>query len=378
MIRRLYVDNFRSLVDFTWEPGAETLVLGYNGSGKTTVLDAIDIIRGWAWGWERLPELLSREQLTRWSQLKFCLFELDVQTQTGLFRYQVEFEFWRRDEETSVRAESLHLGENLVFSRNGSTVTVHNGESFPVANYVLPTNQSAVMSVFASDYPELAGAFLNALSFMIVARPMPPMMESEARRPDPRASHRFENFIAWYQNWAQQQKFSRAWDGLLNEVWEDFDYLELERLGRDTTGLNAVFKHPTGPNGEFKLEFQELSEGERMLIVQYALLAYQKAQTPTTIILDEPDNFVALSEIQPWLLRFLDERPEGGQVILVSHNAEIIRTFGESNTVWFERRDHRSPTTLRYVKPDDTGLTLDERIRRGWIGEEDAEEAPHG
>jgi predicted ATPase len=34
MIRRLYVDNYRSLVDFTWEPGHETLVLGLNGAGK--------------------------------------------------------------------------------------------------------------------------------------------------------------------------------------------------------------------------------------------------------------------------------------------------------------------------------------------------------
>lgn len=33
MIRRIYVDNFRSLVDFTWEPGKEVLMVGYNGSG---------------------------------------------------------------------------------------------------------------------------------------------------------------------------------------------------------------------------------------------------------------------------------------------------------------------------------------------------------
>ena len=47
MIRRLYVDNFRSLVDFTWEPGKECLVLGYNGNGKTSALEALNILMNW-------------------------------------------------------------------------------------------------------------------------------------------------------------------------------------------------------------------------------------------------------------------------------------------------------------------------------------------
>ena len=75
MIRRLYVDNFRSLVDFTWEPGSETLVLGYNGSGKTSALDAIDLVRDWASERRRLEELISPEQHTRWSEKEVVRFE---------------------------------------------------------------------------------------------------------------------------------------------------------------------------------------------------------------------------------------------------------------------------------------------------------------
>jgi ATPase subunit of ABC transporter with duplicated ATPase domains len=200
---------------------------------------------------------------------------------------------------------------------------------------------------------------------MIVVRPMPPEMESEANRPEFRASHRFENFIAWYWNQTQTGKFPSQWLGLLDEVWADFDYLELEPSGRKFF-LNAVFK-PSGSSSAFKLEFQELSEGERMLIVLYALLAYQKAQEPTTIIIDEPDNFVALSELQPWLLAMLDSRPEDGQLILVSHNPEIMQVMGEGAVAWFARRSHTSPTTIGPFPADDSGLSIAERIRLGWI-----------
>lgn len=37
MITRLYVDNYRSLVNFELKLGATNLLLGANGSGKTSV-----------------------------------------------------------------------------------------------------------------------------------------------------------------------------------------------------------------------------------------------------------------------------------------------------------------------------------------------------
>jgi energy-coupling factor transporter ATP-binding protein EcfA2 len=366
MIRRLHVDNFRSLADFTWEPGCESLVVGYNGSGKTTALDAVDVIRKWAHGWDRLENYLSADQLTRWSDSEGVLFELDVEAPEGLFRYRVEFEFGRRRGVPQVRREALRIGPRTVFIRTKEAISVRNGRSKPTAHYPLPRNQSAVTALSASADPELSVAFLNALSRMIVVRPMPPTMDNEAGSPQQQPSHRFENFVGWYWNNAVRGKFPNAFLGLLNDVWPEFENLNLEQLGRKFS-LSVVFKEPRAPAGEFKLDFTELSDGERMLIVLYTLLAYQRATPATTIIIDEPDNFVALAELQPWLLKMLDERPDGGQIIIVSHNSEIIQTMGYESAAFFHRADHLSKTLVRPVDPDDTGLSLDERLRRGWL-----------
>ena len=43
-LRSIYVDNFKSLVDFRLSLAPFTCLIGLNGSGKSTVLQAIDFI----------------------------------------------------------------------------------------------------------------------------------------------------------------------------------------------------------------------------------------------------------------------------------------------------------------------------------------------
>lgn len=80
----------------------------------------------------------------------------------------------------------------------------------------------------------------------------------------------------------------------------------------------------------------ELSEGQRCLIALYMILHFLIAKGHTVLI-DEPDNFIALREIQPWLLaaeRAVED--SGGQLILISHHPEVLNhwasTGGFTNT----------------------------------------------
>jgi ABC-type uncharacterized transport system fused permease/ATPase subunit len=41
MLTRVYIDNFRSFQNFEFKPEAKQLLLGTNGSGKTSLLEAI-------------------------------------------------------------------------------------------------------------------------------------------------------------------------------------------------------------------------------------------------------------------------------------------------------------------------------------------------
>jgi AAA15 family ATPase/GTPase len=57
MIERIYIDNFRTLVNFEWKPGRLALLLGDNGTGKTSVIDAL-------WGVFALISL--EDELQKW------------------------------------------------------------------------------------------------------------------------------------------------------------------------------------------------------------------------------------------------------------------------------------------------------------------------
>lgn len=365
MIRRIFVDNFRSLVDFEWKPSPEVLVLGANGSGKTALLDAIDVIRCWPWGWLRVEEMFDADAITRWSESKVVRFELDMDIGSVEYRYRLEFDCGSRDKVPKLKFEELSYGEKTILNRQNEAVSYIDSEG-KQNHFPLPTSQSAVAALFAGQGAADAAPFLHALAQMIVVRPLPRLMENEAKRLETRAAYYFENFVAWYWNQAGTGKFPSVLFELLENVWPEFDYLKLEPLGRSMS-LSAVYRGREPALPGLTLEFHELSEGERMLIALYALAAYQRLSPPTSIIIDEPDNFIALSELQPWLLRILDDRPDCGQIIVVSHNAEIVNTMGERRVALFERSDHMARTTVRTLDPDASGLGLSERITRGWL-----------
>ena len=45
MLTRLYVTNYRCLVNFEFKPSNKQLIIGRNGTGKTTVFDVLALLR---------------------------------------------------------------------------------------------------------------------------------------------------------------------------------------------------------------------------------------------------------------------------------------------------------------------------------------------
>jgi len=86
-----------------------------------------------------------------------------------------------------------------------------------------------------------------------------------------------------------------------------------------------------------------------------------------TICLDEPDNFVALAEIQPWLFELSDRiEDQGGQVILISHHPELINILAPEHAVIFSREDG-GPVRVEAFRSDIFHkLAPAEQVARGW------------
>jgi ATPase subunit of ABC transporter with duplicated ATPase domains len=86
-----------------------------------------------------------------------------------------------------------------------------------------------------------------------------------------------------------------------------------------------------------------------------------------TVLIDEPDNFIALREIQPWLLA-AEEAVEDhdGQLILISHHPEVLNQWASEHGLRFFREDNGHVRTQKFKADENGNLQPSELIARGW------------
>ena len=85
------------------------------------------------------------------------------------------------------------------------------------------------------------------------------------------------------------------------------------------------------------------------------------------MFLDEPDNYLALREVQPWLAEVVDRCGDTlEQAVLVSHHPVTIDYMAGAKGRWF-CRDKDGPARVS-SKPERAidGLSLSETVARGW------------
>jgi ATPase subunit of ABC transporter with duplicated ATPase domains len=89
-----------------------------------------------------------------------------------------------------------------------------------------------------------------------------------------------------------------------------------------------------------------------------------------TVFIDEPDNFVSLGEIQPWLLAIESMvEDQKGQLILVSHHPELLNYWAARHGLRFFREENGHVRTEQFKTDPNGDLHPSELIARGWEGE---------
>jgi hypothetical protein len=205
------------------------------------------------------------------------------------------------------------------------------------------------------------------------------LAEREAEQP----TQDLSNFAPWYRYMTQERgDAASSLREHLRKIMPGLESLDLRSAGANTRTLAVRFVSP-GPDADdgtlpewtrelaanrkgkerFTVGFRELSEGQRVLICLYALLNFVVGPQ-ACIFLDEPENFVAIPEIQPWLVELRDRLDEGGQVILLSHHPEIINYLAPDIGLVFERSDTGPVRVSNYQSG--SPLSPAEQIARGW------------
>jgi predicted ATPase len=369
MLTRLYVDNYRALVNSELPLLPRTLLLGRNGTGKSSFGDVLMRIQMLLYGASKTDEIFGPNSLTRWQQVPHQTFELDVQGPSGQYQYHLKIEHrdtsGTEEPRTKIVQETLTLDSRPLFSFVDGTVHLYRDDHAVAADYPFDISRAALGTITPRSDNHKLSWFNWWFRGLTVLQPNPQAIAGLVEQDDFLLLVTASNFAAWYHAAsAADKRRDLALHNILSEVLPGFDALNFEPAGPGRWYLRVDF---SGPRGSLPLYLPELSDGQRSLILLYAVLYFLVAQG-RTVFLDEPDNFVALEEIQPWLLTATDMVDDGqGQIVIVSHHPEIFNQWAPSHG-FVTHRDSFGPVRVRkFTQPPDLGLTPSEAVARGWI-----------
>lgn len=365
MLKRLYIHNFLCLVNFELALDETNVLLGPNGCGKTSVLDALVILQKLITRSAKIDDVMLTRNLTRWQTSNEQRFELDLAINEGTYHYALTIEHDRDRRRMRITRELLTHNDRSIFDFTDGNAQLYHDDYSKGPAYPFNWCCSGIGALNARRDNQKLTEFKRAISKFFIVRPCPPIFQAEARSEDDHLDLHMENFVSWYRHASQENM-----RGILT-LFEDlsdampgFDSINLTESGENVRTMKIGFRDKS--HQVISFNFNELSDGQKLLVALYSLVHLSPRQTH--LFLDEPDNYLALREIQPFLAK-LDEQCGDtlAQAVVVSHHPVTIDYLASASGRWFHRDGGTSPVRVS-EKPEKVidGLALSELVARGW------------
>jgi energy-coupling factor transporter ATP-binding protein EcfA2 len=367
MIKKIYIDNFKSLINFEFNPGPVQLILGDNGSGKTSFIECLRGLREVVVEGPNVDMVFPDLTRNRWSDQPIQTLEMTVEGNGGRYVYRLEIDHHEVYQVADVRLETLSFDDRPLFSCVRGVVQLYLDDFSEGPRQSLSPHKSGLFQVPPADDNTKLSWFRGWMKDSLCIFMVDPEIERDSRSRDPEPGLRLSD-PAWWVRFLRREDsdpdspFAKA---LREGVLDGFAGMALDDGGMDWPGLRVDLE--AGHDKSIaRFEYWELSKGQMTLIKLYAI-ALCVMRPGSTLIIDDPDLHVALAEIQPWLLTLVDRSDDiDAQVILSSHHPELINYLAREHGVFFER-EHNGPVRVRYARLDDRALPPAELVARGWI-----------
>ena len=347
MISRLYVHNFRCLENFELPISGQSsaLLIGKNGSGKTTVSLALEILQKIARGTNRVRDLVKPKDFFLGRTDVPMRFEIEVELEATTYGYAIAFEFPEGFKELRVLEEKLTVDGKPVYTRELAQVHLAKSGQAKEAKFPIDWHLVALPIVQQQSAKDPLSAFKQWLARMLILRPMPSLIGGDSEQQTLQPNPQVTDFAAWFSGLlASAPSAYTKIDEYLKQVMPDLKDIKNPLVGRDARSLVVQFSND---QGSVTLPFEDLSDGEKCFMICALVLAANDAYGPLLCFWDEPDNYLALSEVGHFVLALRKAFQSGGQFIATSHNPEAIRRFSEENTLVLHRKSHLEPTIVR-------------------------------
>ncbi|MFN6561293.1 MAG: AAA family ATPase [Nostoc sp. ChiSLP01] len=374
MLKRIYIDNFRGLVNFEMNFDSINLFLGGNGTGKSTVFEALRKIQLFISGEEKVEVIFKSTDCTRWQTLPIQRFELEIAGNGGNYKY--EFAIRHNQDKSNVEYERLWFNNQALVKSEGGEVKIFRDDYEEVMNTSLPSGMRLVGSLLYlftvdGDSTKL-NWFTKRMQRFIIIQIIPSLMHDGSEKEEIHLTSRMENFVSWYRYVSQDQGKIAELMNVLKNVLDGFLSFKFEQFSEKYRTLKLRFLSGEDRKNIIDYRLSELSDGQKVLIALYTLL-YCAQSEDYTLCIDEPENFLALPEIQPWLVQLYDLCSDQKiQALLISHHPELINYLLASPIgYWFERQSN-APVRVKKISnevAENSGLSISELIARGWLYE---------
>ncbi|MFH1130888.1 MAG: AAA family ATPase [Pseudomonadota bacterium] len=349
MLQRLYVHNFRCLENFelTVKELPSALLIGKNGSGKSTIANALEVLQGIGRGLNRVGNLVKPKDFTRDRSNVPIRFEIEVLLDGRLYKYILALELPEWFKELRVSEELLLLEGDPIYSRRQAEVTFRASSQVREAQFQVDWHLVALPVIQEQSEQGPLNLFKTWLARTIILAPIPSLMTGDSTGETFEPKRDGSNFGEWFSGLLSHYPAAYTQvENYLREVMPDFGDFLNEIIGKESKSMLVRFQNE---NDKMKVYFRDLSDGEKCFFLCAVLLAANKFYGPLFCLWDEPDNFLSLSEVGLFVTSLRRAFQSGGQILVASHNPEAIRKFSNENTFILSRRSHLEPTVVRLL-----------------------------
>jgi len=348
MIRRFYVHNFRCLDNFSLNLAGldSALLIGKNGSGKSTVGRALEVLQQVARGVNRVGKLVSESDFS-WGRTDSPMrFELEVELEARVYHYVLALELPPGFNELRIYEEKLSAGDTPVFERNQAQVTLQRSRAD--ARFQVDWHLVALPIVQESSERDPLAIFKRWLSRMLILDPLPQLIQGESEGDTLMPDRNVVNFAAWFTGLINHSPaaYSRL-EKFLRDVMPDLVDIKNPLVGKNRRSLTIQFRQE---QQSLTLSLEALSSGEKCYLICALAIAANQAYGPLFCFWDEADSHLHLSEVGQFILALRRSFQESSQLLITSHNQEAIRDFTEDSTLVLLRKSHLEPTQIRPLR----------------------------
>lgn len=264
MIRRSYVHNFRCLQNFELPLSGQpsVLLIGRNGSGKTTVGLAFWMLRKLARSVNRVGDLVKPKDFAQGRTDVPVRFEIEVELDGRIYGYIVAFGFPPDFKEPRVLEERLMVDGNPVYTREMAQVHLARAGREKEAKFLIDWHLVALPIIQEQTQKDPISVFKRWLARMLILRPIPGLIKGDSDHETRVPKTSVTNFAAWFSGLLSDAPAAYASiDKYLKGVMPDLKDIKNPLIGKDSRSLEVQFSNDLG---SLTIPFEDVSVRREM------------------------------------------------------------------------------------------------------------------